>query len=179
MVITKKLLNNWFIYNSNTGKLYWKINRGSARKGAEAGYIDRTGYRRIRINRKAYLVHRLIWFLENDTLPKELDHADRDPTNNHITNLREVTHKENMQNRSISKSNSSGCSGVTWCKRSSKWRARVGQFHIGLFKNLKDAINAREKAEVEDGEQVIDSERSGHKWDDQTQSVPRAPERDS
>lgn len=45
-------------------------------------------------------VHRLValHFIENPENKSCVDHIDRDKTNNHISNLRWATHKENMQN---------------------------------------------------------------------------------
>lgn len=59
------------------------------------------GYKVIVISGKRYKVHRLIaeTFLENpDNLPI-IDHIDRNPSNNDISNLRWATYKTNMLNR--------------------------------------------------------------------------------
>lgn len=47
-------------------------------------------------------VHRLVaeTFIENPSDLPEVDHKDRNKSNNEVTNLRWVTHKENMENRS-------------------------------------------------------------------------------
>ena len=51
----------------------------------------------------------------------------------------------------LSKANKSGYKGVSWDKRSMKWRAQVmlkrKNYHLGLFDNKQDAINARKEAE--------------------------------
>jgi hypothetical protein len=53
--------------------------------------------------RKMERVHRIVAlaFIENDNPPSKnvVDHKDRNKTNNHHTNLRWVTHKENMRNK--------------------------------------------------------------------------------
>jgi len=52
--------------------------------------------------RKFMLVHRLVgqYFLEKPTPEKcIIDHIDRNKTNNHVSNLRWVTHMENSNNR--------------------------------------------------------------------------------
>lgn len=48
-------------------------------------------------------LHRIVWVLHNHNLPPELDHRDRDKTNNKIDNLRETTHYDNCENRGSSK----------------------------------------------------------------------------
>lgn len=63
------------------------------------------GYRRISLyhkkNKKNYLVHRLValTFLPNDSKDKKVvDHINGDKTNNHVSNLRWVSHSENALN---------------------------------------------------------------------------------
>lgn len=49
---------------------------------------------------KTFPVHRLVAkaFIPNPENKREIDHIDGDPSNNHVWNLRWVTHKENMNN---------------------------------------------------------------------------------
>lgn len=65
------------------------------------GGLNNQGYRRIRINNITYLVHRIIaeTFLENPDNKPQIDHIDRDPSNNDVSNLRWVTASENCRNR--------------------------------------------------------------------------------
>ena len=50
---------------------------------------------------KSILYHRFVWECNNDVIPKdyEIDHIDKNKTNNHISNLRCITMKENRKNR--------------------------------------------------------------------------------
>ena len=67
--------------------------------------IDELGYHKLNltnINKKQTkcCVHRLLalqWISNPDNKP-QIDHIDRNPSNNSLTNLRWVTHKENMNN---------------------------------------------------------------------------------
>ncbi|MDA6380520.1 HNH endonuclease signature motif containing protein [Escherichia coli] len=69
----------------------------------------------IMINGKAYPAHRLAWLIVYGTMPDGfIDHINRVRTDNRISNLRLVTHSENMQNRKIQKNNKSGYRGVSW-----------------------------------------------------------------
>ena len=65
-------------------------------------YVDRlTGYVLIHLNRRTYKLHRILarHFLPNpDDLP-QVDHIDRNKTNNSIENLRWVSNSENCRNR--------------------------------------------------------------------------------
>ena len=52
-------------------------------------------------HQKSILGHRFVWECNNDVIPKgyEIDHIDKNKTNNHISNLRCVTRNENRKNR--------------------------------------------------------------------------------
>ena len=62
--------------------------------------LDRYGYLYITIKSKHYKVHRLVAeaFLENHENKPCIDHIDRNKLNNHYSNLRYVTPKENSNN---------------------------------------------------------------------------------
>lgn len=76
----------------------------------------------------------------------EVDHIDGDGLNNQIGNLRIVTKAQNRANSSRNLNNTSGFKGVSWYKRSQKWRAVIlinGKYvHIGLFDSAEDAARA-------------------------------------
>ncbi|MCF0112569.1 MAG: HNH endonuclease [Bacilli bacterium] len=61
-----------------------------------------SGYRSITLNHKTYLVHRLIAeaFFGNIPENAEVDHIDRDKSNNAVINLRICSHAMNMRNTS-------------------------------------------------------------------------------
>ena len=86
------------------GKLYWKVREGKDQgtkmwntrySGTEAGYIRDDGYRSLRINKKGYFSHRIIWEMFNGKIPEgmEIDHIDFNPDNNKISNLQALTRK--------------------------------------------------------------------------------------
>ena len=109
-------------------------------------WIDAHGYPTFTMSGKNIKVHRFIhpeW--------TETDHANRDKTDNRRCNLRECTHQENNRNRSISSSNKSGTTGVSWEKARKAWYAsiRVGgrTKSLGIHKEKSDAITARLAAE--------------------------------
>lgn len=65
----------------------------------------------VMISGKCYLVHRIIWALcYEDNLNPELviDHIDRNPFNNSVSNLRVVNYTINAENSSVKKTNKSG-----------------------------------------------------------------------
>ena len=60
-------------------------------------------YYRIKYNQQILYVHRLVaeTFIPNPENKNQVDHIDRDPSNNNIENLRWVTRQENQNNRGI------------------------------------------------------------------------------
>lgn len=119
-------------YNRGVGEFYWKESRGRVKAGALAGGLNGK-YRQIRILGKWHKVHRLVWLLETGDWPQEqIDHIDRDPTNNKITNLRDTTNYINCLNRG--RVSSSGVVGVTFDRVNKMWLAQT--FIDGVAKNL-------------------------------------------
>jgi hypothetical protein len=80
-----------------------------------------------------------------------IDHINRVKTDNRISNLREVTHLQNSQNRSKNVNNTSGYCGVCWQKSRNQWHVKISykgkRVHVGRFDHLEDAISARKAAE--------------------------------
>ena len=113
--------------------------------------IVKGGYRQILLsnkgNVKGYYIHRLVAkvFCENPNNEIEVDHIDRDPANNHFSNLRWVSPSINCKNKKTYKNNTSGQKGVTqkyenvWSARWNVDKKRCEQ----LFNNKEDAINHR------------------------------------
>lgn len=69
------------------------------------GYTDSRGYKAVGIKNKSYFVHRLVaqTFLPNPENKRTVDHIDRNPSNNRLSNLRWATHKEQIRNSSTLK----------------------------------------------------------------------------
>jgi hypothetical protein len=136
-------------YNPETGVFIWKKGRGGfAKSGSVAGSLDSKGYRQIKIDGRLYLAHRLAWLVCNGVMPDgHLDHADRNPKNNAISNLRLCSQKENQQNVGIRSDNTSGVTGVSLHPRSGKWIAYINtngrRTRIGQFESKCDAVQAR------------------------------------
>lgn len=77
------------------------------------------GYRLVSLHdgkrRKTMTVHRLVatHYIPNPHNKEQIDHIDRNPKNNDISNLRWVTRNENMRNIGMSKRNTSGHKNIT------------------------------------------------------------------
>jgi len=110
-------------------------------------FLDSKGYATTSkgFNKKQKALHKIIMCKPNCVV----DHIDRNPLNNGRGNLRYCNTKQNVQNTSFFKNNTSGHKGVYFHKGSKKWVAFVGDRNkvitIGSFKNKEDAIKARKE----------------------------------
>tara|TARA_R110000796_G_scaffold95459_2_gene200665 strand:- start:9387 stop:9962 length:576 start_codon:yes stop_codon:yes gene_type:complete len=100
--------------------------------------------------------HRLAWrWMSNDPLPPQIDHKNRDATDNRWCNLRASDNGANGKNHSMHRNNTSGATGVTWDKCRNKWRSRCRLhrkwYHLGRFSNFEDAKRAVSEFRKENG----------------------------
>ena len=106
------------------GELYWNYTKPRAfSKHSKAGgkKIRNDGYRSIRIDGTALLVHRVVFALHKGYFPYMVDHINQDRSDNRIENLRPATHGQNNRNRRHE--TSTGWTGVT--KNREKYCARL------------------------------------------------------
>lgn len=111
--------------------------------------------RNINVNGKGtrQLIHRFIM-----GTPKGLvvDHLNHDTLDNRKSNLRSVTHAENQQNRKgASKHSKTGIRGVSFDKKSNKWRAQIAVNCKKMFLGLFDDIKSAEQAVIEARKQYM------------------------
>ena len=111
-----------------------------------------TGYAMTNINRVHYLFHRMVIECPEGM---EVDHINRNKTDNRKSNLRTVTHRENNINKGITRANTSGCTGVSFIKNRNKWYANIcvhGRTKgLGFYDEYEDAVKARKEAEIKYG----------------------------
>jgi hypothetical protein len=139
-------------YNPKTGEVTRKVDVSNSKAGTVVGCVS-NGYLVVRIDDVLFRVHRVAWLLFTGRWPKhQIDHINQDKTDNRISNLREVTHKENQRNRSMSKYNTTGVTGVSLHEPTGKFRAYITlnrvQIHLGLFASSEAAAEARRRAEM-------------------------------
>jgi hypothetical protein len=146
MELTQEMVKKMFDYRAD-GEL---IRRHSIMgNGNYAGAVvgtKPTGARNFRysttkIHGEHWCVHKLIYLYHHGVVPDQLDHINRDSTDNRIENLRPANSSENTRNRRLFSNNTSGCKGVTWNKRIKKWQSYVSMNsktkHLGYFEDLE------------------------------------------
>lgn len=125
----KEYLESILNYDPDTGLLTWARDKNPQWNGLLAGNLNAKGYRRIKINRRLYLAHRIAYLMGKGIDPGrfEVDHRDGNPLNNKLLNLRLASHGSNQANGP----GYSGCSsrhrGVSYCNRSQKWVAAISK----------------------------------------------------
>jgi hypothetical protein len=154
--LTQQRLKELLDYDPATGIFVWVVAKKGTRKNKIAGFKRPDGYSTVRVDGKHYLLHRLAWLFMHGYFPEHnIDHIDRDPSNNRLSNLREATQQCNLRNCKKSKANTSGVTGVYWFKRDQKWSAKISaggkNLHLGQYSSKLDAAKARWDAERKHG----------------------------
>lgn len=137
-------------YNPENGVFYWKRRYGVMESwnvqnaGKSTGWANSNGYLIITIAGKRYRAHRLAWVWMTGEWPEfDIDHIDRNRTDNRWCNLREATRSENHANRRMQHNNKLGFKGVHIHRETGKYRAQIRikgkSKHIGLFRTAEEA----------------------------------------
>ena len=156
-MVTQERLKELFSYCPDTG-LFLRI-KGvrKAAAGVIAGTKDLNGYITISVDCRRYYAHRLAWLYTHGVFPVQIDHKDRDRSNNALSNLRAADNSQNGANKSKPPESRQRYKGVRMMKGSSRWSARIKhggkEIHIGTFATEEDAMKAyNERASLLFGE---------------------------
>jgi len=106
-----------FRYDPTTGAIF----KGARRRD----YAD--GYRRVCEGQNRICAHRLAWRLATGEWPSnEVDHINRDRSDNRWSNLRSATASENQRNSPAKAANKTGERGVLFDTFHARWKVSVG-----------------------------------------------------
>ncbi len=135
-------VKKYFIYNEDG--TFTRTDR----KGGN-GSLDKDGYLIIKIKGKQYKAHRLVFAYFNDRFPtKEIDHINRNRTDNRIENLREVDRIENIRNTTRKINPDTGVCGV-YKDKSTKGLKKIYTFKFQdksyRFYTIEEAVNKRKE----------------------------------
>jgi hypothetical protein len=141
----KTLFDKHFTVDFKTGQLWWnETTNVSIKEGAEITSCDGQGYLKVRLNDRNIKLHRIIWIMAGNTIPKGyiLDHINRNRVDNRLENLRLATLSNNAMNRGPSSRNTSGYKGV--CVNAKRGRVTAQICIDKYYLNLLDLYDTPE-----------------------------------
>jgi hypothetical protein len=148
--LTREIVRETFRYQD--GQLFWKYPRQGRQIHKAVGSITNRGYLLVRIDGVGHLVHRLIWTYFYGPPDQVIDHIDRNPLNNHIENLRDVSQNVNIKNAGLRSNNTSGYTNIHWLKQKQRWIVLENNNYrskrLGSFKTLEEAVIFQENYNV-------------------------------
>ena len=145
--LTAERLREVLDYDPDTGVFTWKVARGRGVKAGDiAGYADDKGYRRITVDGREHLAGRVSWLHVCGCWPtNEIDHKNGIRSDDRFTNLRDVTHSLNQQNkRQAQCNNKTGLLGVSRSRNNFTAYIKIDgkTQRIGTFDTPKSAHEA-------------------------------------
>ncbi len=141
-------------YDPESGLFHWLVDNGPVSAGDQAGCVAPSGYVMIGWDYRNYRAHRLAWlFMTGDWPPKgkEIDHRNRQKSDNRWSNLRLADRVQNGANITVKSDNKSGVRGVYRNQKRGIWEASIRvnykRIWLGEHATIEAAAEARAKAE--------------------------------
>lgn len=117
--ITHSRLRELIAYDAASGAFSWAAGNeargGKRRAGTAAGYTRPDGYVQMTLDWNKYEAGRVAWPYMTGAWPAgDIDHRDGNPGNNRWLNLRDIPHRQNIENRRRpNRQNKAGLLGVS------------------------------------------------------------------
>ena len=158
--VSKAVLEEFFVFNPENGQFRWLNSSGRMASGQRAGSLRKDGYRVLRFpheGRRFYLMeHRAAWIMAHGSIPpdQEIDHINRERSDNRLANLRLAARCDNTRNRRpIRGAQFKGVHFEKGATGRKKWRAYISvlgkRTHIGRFETQDEALEAYKRKALE------------------------------
>jgi|SRR6478736_752736 len=120
-------------------------------------YKNKSGYYSVALcvdcKIKKYFIHQLVAIAFLNHIPNKMglviNHKDSDKENNFAYNLEIVTQRENIHKKENLSKKTSKYTGVSFCKKSNKWRSQIYNkkvISLGFYNTEIEASNVYKKA---------------------------------
>lgn len=134
----------------------WFWRKTEKRGDINKGYWETNVKKDDKYNKKVLKLHQVIAEIKYGKYNSEFpDHLSRDTDDNRKCNIILKSNQKNCHNRSLSKNNSSGKTGVSFNKEKALWVAYITVDYktilLGTFSQFNDAVSARKEAEFKYG----------------------------
>ena len=156
--LTQDYIRSFLHYDPDTGVMKRIKKRSYVGNWLSCDNVPRSktiaGYLQINIDRRPYVVHRLVFVYMEGFMPDcDVDHINGNRIDNRWVNLRLVNRQDNLRNMGVRKDNQSGVPGVSYAKDRNKWHSFIhadkhNRVNLGYFDSFDEAVAARKGAEV-------------------------------
>ena len=133
-------------YEPATGRLSRRVPCRYKREDDIADRASPDGYRRVTVDGRTYLAHRIIWLLVHGQWPsQEIDHINGIRDDNRLMNLREADRTLNARNtHGLRRDNRSGHTGVY--PRRGRWEATITEGGVSRYLGHHETVEAAVEA---------------------------------
>eukprot|EP01034_Spumella_vulgaris_P038499 gene38499-47544_t len=146
-ILAPSLLRELLHYDAASGALTWKVAISSRVKSGDTAYSEpNRGYFYVRIFTAKYPAHRIAWAIAMGEYPVgEIDHINGHRSDNRLSNLRDVSHQTNNENRRLPNPGKISCKllGATYDEAADSWKAQISKggknIHIGRYSSAEEA----------------------------------------